>query len=374
MTTSMPFLRAATAACALLLATALPAVAATPATKAKPRPEDGRPFGRTPAVMTLAADIAEREPELDRDQVASLLAEARRLPAVRQLILPAPASGMQKNWAAYRARFVEPQRIAAGVQFWREHARWFEEAQHRHGVPAEIIAGVLGVETYYARHMGNFRVMDALATLALDFPVQEAGRDRSAFFGEELRALLKLSNEHAADPFDYRGSYAGAMGMPQFMPSSWLRWAVDEDGDGRIDLRNTPADAIGSVANYLAQHGWVPGLPTHFAVAPPADLEARARLLEPDIVPSFSAAEFAAEGAQLDAAAADFDEALLALVELRNGERGAPSYVAGTRNFYVVTRYNRSSYYALAVIELGQAVARAYRHTTGNGTGGDAAR
>ena len=362
MTPMSVLLRAAAAALAVSFT---PLHAAAPRAKAvgakAGAADEGRAYGRSPEVLALAADFAEREPSLDRDRIADTLAEARRQPGVRQLILPAPASGMAKNWAAYRARFVEPQRIAAGVQFWRAHAAWFEEAERRYGVPAEVIAGVLGVETYYARHMGNYRVLDALATLALDFPVQEAGRDRSEFFRDELRALLLLSSEHAADPADWRGSYAGAIGMPQFMPSSWRRWAVDFDGDGRIDLRGTPADAIGSVANYLAQHGWVPGLPTHFGVQPPADEAARAALLEPDIVPTFSAEEFAAQGARLDPAAQAHEDALLALVELRNGERGAPSYVAGTRNFYVVTRYNRSSYYALAVIELGQAVAQAVR-------------
>lgn len=366
MTPMSVLLRAAAAVLAASLT--LPLHAAPPSAKAVGakaanggKADEGRAYGRSPEVLALAADIAEREPQLDRDRIAATLAEARRQPGVRQLILPAPASGMAKNWGAYRARFVEPQRIAAGVQFWREHAAWFEEAERRYGVPAEVIAGVLGVETYYARHMGSYRVLDALATLALDFPVQEAGRDRSEFFRDELRALLLLSDEHAANPAEWRGSYAGAIGMPQFMPSSWRRWAIDFDGDGRIDLRGTPADAIGSVANYLAQHGWVPGLPTHFAVVPPPDDAARALLLEPDIVPTFSAAEFAAQGAQLDPAAQAHEDALLALVELRNGERGAPSYVAGTRNFYVVTRYNRSSYYALAVLELGQAVAQAVR-------------
>ncbi|HRP28351.1 MAG TPA: lytic murein transglycosylase, partial [Burkholderiaceae bacterium] len=151
-----------------------------------------------------------------------------------------------------------------------------------------------------------------------------------------------------------RGSYAGALGMPQFMPGSINRHAVDFDGDGRIDLRDSSADVIGSVAHYLAEYGWRRGVPTHFAVAVPVDAADRALLLGPDIVPTFSAAQFAAHGAVLAPEAQRFD-GLLALVELQNGA-AAPSYVAGTSNFFAITRYNQSSYYAMAVIELGEAV------------------
>lgn len=146
------------------------------------------------------------------------------------------------------------------------------------------------------------------------------------------------------------------MGMPQFMPSSWLRFAIDFDHDGAIDLHGNAADVVGSVAHYLAQFGWVPGEPTHFAVAPPADPAERTVLLEPDILPTFDAAELERRGARLAAEARDH-AGKLALVELHNGD-APPSYVAGTQNFYAITRYNWSSYYAMAVIELGAAVAR----------------
>ena len=173
-----------------------------------------------------------------------------------------------RNWAAYRARFVEPVRIRAGVRFWNEHAATLARAEREYGVPAEIIAGILGVETLYGQHMGSFRVMDALATLAFDFPAAHPrAAERQAFFQGELEQLLSLADRTGTDPFALRGSYAGAMGLGQFMPSSWVRWAVDFDGDGRIDLFQSPADAIGSVANYFQAHGWVPGLPTHYALA-----------------------------------------------------------------------------------------------------------
>ncbi len=309
-------------------------------------------YGRRGDVMALAADMAERR-ALDLAWVEATLAQARHVPSVVRLMQPAPP-GTAKNWAAYRARFVEPVRIRAGVAFWREHEAWLRQAEARFGVPPEIIVGIVGVETIYGRHPGNYRVLDALATLGLDFP-KDARRDRSAFFREELEAFLLLCRQRDCDPLAPRGSYAGASGMPQFMPSSQLRYAVDFDGDGRIDLDTSGADVVGSVANYLAVFGWQPGLPTHYGVNAPTDVSDRAALLLPDILPSFSAAQFGERGAVLDSAGRQH-EGPLALVELQNGE-AAPSYVAGTQNFYAITRYNWSSYYAMAVIDLGQAVA-----------------
>ncbi len=309
-------------------------------------------YGRREDVVALAAGIAERR-ALDAAWVEATLAQARHVPSVVRLMQPAPP-GTPKNWAAYRARFVEPVRIRAGVAFWREHEPWLREAEARFGVPAEIVVGIIGVETIYGRHPGNYRVLDALATLSFDFP-RDARRDRSAFFREELESFLLLCRQRGSDPLEPKGSYAGASGMPQFMPSSQLRYAVDFDGDGRIDLDASGADVIGSVANYLAVFGWQPGLATHHGVNAPTDVSDRAALLLPDILPSFTATQFAERGAVLDAAGRSHPGPL-ALVELQNGE-AAPSYVAGTQNFYAITRYNWSSYYAMAVIDLGQAVA-----------------
>jgi membrane-bound lytic murein transglycosylase B len=306
---------------------------------------------RRDELLALAADVAAQR-GLDAAWVEQTLLHAQRLPAVLRLMQPAPA-GTAKNWAAYRSRFVEPLRTRAGVAFWREHAHWLREAEARWGVPPEIVVGVIGVETIYGRQLGDFRVLDVLTTLSLDFP-KSARRDRSAFFRDELATYLLLCRSQDLDPLALRGSYAGASGQPQFMPTSLLRYAVDFDGDGRVDLRHSAADTIGSVANYLAEFGWQRGMATHHAVLEPVDARDRATLLAPDIVPSFSAAEFGALGAVLDPAGQQY-AGPLALVELQNGD-AAPSYVAGTQNFYVITRYNWSSYYALAVIELGQAV------------------
>ncbi len=310
-------------------------------------------YAHHPAVARFAAEVAERQ-RLPLPWLESQLAQAQRLDAVRKLVMPPPA-GTAKNWAAYRARFIEPQRIKAGVAFWRDNETWLQEAQDRWGVASEIVVGIIGVETFYGRITGNFRLIDTLATLAFDFP---AGRkDRSAFFRGELEEYLVMCAREGADPQAIKGSYAGAMGLPQFMPSSVNRYAVDMDGDGHINLQRNAADVIGSVAHYLASFGWERDLATHFEVAVPVDSADRALLLGPDIVPSFSAAQFAEHGALLGKAGRAH-EGLLALVEVQNGD-AAPSYIAGTQNFYVVTRYNWSSYYALAVIELAAAVKHA---------------
>jgi membrane-bound lytic murein transglycosylase B len=321
--------------------------------KAVPAPV---PYGQRDDVMRFADEVAERNPDLDAGWVREQLAQSRYVAAAAQAIMPPPA-GTAKNWAAYRTRFIERERIAAGAAFWRANQAWLAQAEERWGVPPEIVVGIVGVETFYGRIMGDFRTVDALATLSFDFPAGR--RDRTPFFREQLEELLLWCHREGRDPQSVMGSFAGAVGLPQFMPGSINRYAVDFDEDGRIDLIRTDnaADVIGSVAHYLAAFGWQRGLPTHYSVAAPVAVVDRATLLVPDIVPSFTAAQFAEHGAELPPEARAH-QGLLALVELQNGT-AAPSYVAGTSNFYAVTRYNWSSYYALAVIELGQAVARA---------------
>ena len=321
----------------------------------------GKPFGERESIEAFVKELHASE-GFDEAALRRTLAQARSLPLVQKLIMPPPA-GTAKDWAAYRARFVEPRRLQAGLAFWEQHEAALARAEAQYGVPAELIAGLIGVETFYGRMTGGFRIIDALATLAFDFPTGR--KDRSPFFRSELAEFLKLARREGLDPLAVKGSFAGAMGWPQFMPGSWNRYAVDFDGDGRVDLVNSPADAIGSVANFLVQHGWQPGLPTHFGVAPPVDTSERARLLQPDILPSFNAAQFAEAGAEL-AEAGRAHAGPLALVELQNGS-AAPSYVAGTSNFYALTRYNWSAYYAMAVLELGRELGR-LRGTSGSAT------
>ena len=323
-----------------------------PASAAPRRDEDLVTYGWREDVMSFAEQAAQNQ-GLDAAWTREALSRARFVPAVARLIMPPPA-GTAKNWALYRSRFIEPLRVRAGMAFWADNERWLAMAQERWGVPPAIAVGIIGVETIYGRQTGSFRVLDALATLSFDFPAGR--RDRTPFFRSELEAFLLYCQREGLDPADPLGSYAGAMGLPQFMPSSLLRYGIDFDEDGRIDLHRSPADVIGSVAHYLAQFGWERDVPTHFGVAAPVEVRDRALLLVPDIVPSFSAAEFAGHGAVLDAAGQTYGDKL-ALIELANGD-AAPSYVAGTRNFYVITRYNWSSYYAMAVIELGDAIRR----------------
>ncbi len=316
----------------------------------------GTAYAGREEVMRAADDIAERR-DLDRDWVRQAIGQARYLPRIARLMEPPPA-GTAKNWRLYRSRFIDPVRINAGVKFWQTHRETLERAEKEYGVPAQIIVGIIGVETIYGQQMGSFRVMDALATLAFDFPaIHPRARARTEFFKTELEQFLSLTHRTGADPLALRGSYAGAMGMTQFMPSSWAKYAIDFDGDGRVDLFDSPADAIGSVANYFRTFNWQPGMPTHYPVRFDSGKPDLGALLAPDILPTFSVASFLGKGAVLEGAALQHPGPL-ALIELQNGE-DAPSYVAGTDNFYVITRYNWSSYYAMAVIDLGREVAMA---------------
>lgn len=313
--------------------------------------------------MQLAREIAAQH-QLDANWVQAMVAQAEPVPAAVRLMRP-PGPRSFGNWRAYRGRFVDSTRIHAGVEFWYRNEATLARAAAEFGVPAEIIVSIIGVETLYGRNTGSFSVRDALVTLALDFPAEHPrAAQRQAFFRDELGHFLQLCQQTGMNPADPLGSYAGAMGLPQFMPSSWRRWAVDFDGDGRIDLWQSEADAIGSVASYFRSHDWQPGMPTHYAAYPLPDANLAA-LLEPDIQPTFTPTQMSALGVVLrpDALAHDGP---LALIKLENGNPAvaghAPSYAAGTHNFYVVTRYNHSSYYAMAVIELAQAIAAVRQH------------
>jgi membrane-bound lytic murein transglycosylase B len=318
-----------------------------------PQAAQGTFYATRDDAMQLADDIAARR-DLDRDWVRQAIGQSRYLPTVAKFITPPPA-GTVKNWRVYRSRFIDPVRINAGVKFWRANREALERAEKEYGVPAEIIVGIIGVETIYGQQVGTFRVMDALTTLTFDFPAKHPRAvARREFFQGELEQFLSLTSRTGTDPMTLRGSFAGAMGLPQFMPSSWVKYAVDFDGDGKVDLFNSPTDAIGSVASYFKAFNWQPGMPTHYAVTfdkSKLDMDA---LMAPDILPTFSIASFTAKGAVLEGAALEH-QGPLALIELQNA--GAePTYVAGTENFYAITRYNWSSYYAMAVIELGREV------------------
>lgn len=309
------------------------------------------------------ADALSQQHGLDRAWVRQTIGNARFIPAIQKQMQPA-GHGFVKNWNVYRSRFIEPLRIETGTTFWLNNADTLARAEQEYGVPPEIIVGIIGVETIYGRHMGSYRVIDALATLAFDFP-KSAERDRSPFFQDELAQFLLLQRQAGLDVASVKGSYAGAIGLGQFMPSSWIKYAVDYDGDGKIDLRGSAADAIGSIASFLKASNWRPGVPAYYPVTFDHAKLNTLTLLAPDIRPTFSAAEFTANGVVLDEQARHHSGPL-ALVELLNGDPESdgsePSYVAGTDNFYAISRYNRSSYYTLAVIELGATIKAEVMH------------
>ena len=321
---------------------------------AKSSVAQGPLYADRPDAMQFADDMAERR-GLDPVWVREAIGNARYSATVSRLMQP-PAQAFVKNWRVYRSRFIDPIRIKAGEKFWLANQATLERAEKQYGVPAEIIVGIIGVETIYGKDTGSFRVLDALSTLAFDFPASHPrAQERSAYFKGEIEQFLSLQSRRGGNPLEPRGSYAGAMGMPQFMPSSWVKFAVDFDGDGTIDLWNSPADVIGSVASYFKAFNWQPGMATHYPVSfDTARLDMDA-LMAPDILPTFSVASFTNKGAVLEGAALQH-KGPLALIELLNGP-DAPQYIAGTENFYAITRYNWSSYYAMAVIELGQEVA-----------------
>lgn len=346
----------------LLAASVLPV--STWAQKA-PRPtstaQSGSSYAQHAGAMQFAQEISQRH-QLDPNWVHETIAQARFLPQVPPLMLPSNQSGA-KNWQLYRSRFVEPVRIRAGVRFWKKYQSTLDKAERLYGVPAEIIVGIIGVETIYGQHMGNFRVLDTLATLAFDFPAAHPrAQVRQTYFRGELEQFLLLAQKNSMNPLLPKGSYAGAMGLGQFMPSSWARYAVDGNGDGQIDLFGNAQDAIHSVANYFVAHGWQSGTATHYNVTLDPNSADLKTLLAPDIRPSFSASQMAEYGVKLEPEG-QIHAGPLALIELKNGTQ-APQYVAGTANFYAITRYNWSSHYAMAVIELGQAVAQARNHGT----------
>ena len=295
-------------------------------------------------VRTFVAGMVDQHGFIE-SELLGMFAQARRSDEAVRLISPAPP-GFKRSWQAYRARFLDGLRIREGLRFWSEHEAWLDLAATRFGVPPEIVVAIIGVETLYGRITGEFRVLDVLTTLAFDYP------QRGDYFRDELEQFLLYSREAGLDVFSVRGSFAGAIGLPQFMPRSIRRFAVDLDGDGVIDLQSNPADAIGSVASFLAGHGWRAGEPVRFEMS--FDNEGRlGPLIEAGIRPKFTIGELADYGVSSTEPVAL--EMPLALIDLPNGDKPA-SYYLGAQNFFTITRYNRSSFYAMAVYELARAL------------------
>ncbi len=291
----------------------------------------------------LIAQMVE-EHGFDRDELSAVIGKAQRQDSILEAI--ARPAEKAKPWYEYRKIFVTKKRRDAGVAFYKEHEATLKRAAKEYGVPAEIIVAIIGVETYYGRIAGRYKVLDALSTLAFDYP------KRSPFFTKELKHYLLLTREQGQDPAVLTGSYAGAMGYGQFMPSSYRNYAVDFDGDGKVDIWHNPVDAIGSVANYFKRHGWKTGE----EVVAPAVLGKNVpiSLFNDGLKPKHTLGEYAAEGLTTPMRLPADTPATAIRFEQQKGY----SYWLGLPNFYAITRYNHSAMYAMCVYQLSQSIAR----------------
>jgi membrane-bound lytic murein transglycosylase B len=303
---------------------------------------------QAPEHYALRADVAGFIQELverhafDAEELRLVFSRARREDAVLAAMRAQPRQA--DSWDAYRTLFVNQRHLRAGLEFWQEHRQTLARARRAYGVPEEIVVAIIGIETFYGRNTGRWRVIDALATLAFDYP------PRAPFFRGELENYLLFARELELDVFSVKGSYAGAIGIPQFMPGSYLRYAVDFDGDGATDLRANAADAIGSVANFLLQHGWERGAPVQRgARVAGAGHEA---LIAGNPLPRHTLEELGKAGVEVRGAPLPADTRAV-LLRLETPERPA-DFRIGLHNFYVLTRYNRSAFYALAVADLAE--------------------
>ena len=296
---------------------------------------------KDPQVRAFVDDMVDNY-GFDRTELVLLLKKAKK----QQSILDAISRPAEKTkpWHEYRAIFLTDKRIESGARFWKEHEAELLQISSQTGVPPEIIVGIIGVETFYGRITGKYRVLDALATLAFEYP------PRSAFFSKELREFLLLAREERMDATDATGSYAGAMGMPQFMPSSFRAYAVDSSADGKRDIWNNWSDVFGSVANYFVAHGWKAEAPV---VAQATLGDNWAGELPPNQLKASETIGSLSEQGVLFATELGVDEkGQLLTYENADGNE----YWVGFHNFFVITRYNRSVMYALAVHQLGQAI------------------
>jgi membrane-bound lytic murein transglycosylase B len=314
-------------------------------------------YANNPNVDAFINDMVARY-DFDSSALHELFNRVSYSTTAVKLVTPSPSPSI-KNWRVYQSRFIEPVRINAGVKFWRANQAALQRASEQYGVPPEVIVGIIGVETIYGKYMGNFRALDALTTLTFDYPNTPNRAERQATFRKNLEDLLVWTRDSQIDPTTVLGSYTGAIGIPQFLPSSIVQYAVDYDGNGRIDLRASPADAIGSVANYLNKHGWESGRPVVWRIAGDVGSQGIAQAAadgQPE--PHWSLAQLLKAGMLMNEPALNLASEAgtpVTVVDLPTPARPT-EYTLGTKNFYVLTRYNRSFFYALAVYQLGEAV------------------
>lgn len=283
-------------------------------------------------------------------ETRALLADARILDSVLDAI-QRPAE--RKPWYEYRKIFIREKRIARGVKFWKAHAAPLSRAAELFGVPPEIVVAIIGVESFYGAYRGRFRVLDSLATLGFRYP------KRSKFFLSELESFLLLTGEEHLDARRVKGSYAGAMGIAQFISSSYRHYAVDFDGNGARDLIDSPEDAIGSIANYLAGHGW--RADSAIAIRAEVDGDAFRKVVEQGLKPHSTLNSIRSHGVRIPAVVDGDELGALLEFETANGHE----YWVGLTNFYVITRYNHSRLYALAVYQLARRIRERYQAATG---------
>lgn len=285
------------------------------------------------------------EHDYDREALAATLTEAE----TRQSILDAISRPAEKTlaWHEYRDIFLTEERIEAGADFWRAHEDVLRHISEKTGVSCEVLVGIIGVETYFGRITGDYRVLDALTTLAFDYP------PRAPFFRRELEEFLLLVREEGMDATEATGSYAGAMGMPQFMPSSYRAYAVDSSNDGRRDIWSDWHDVIGSVANYIVENGWKRGTPVVAQATLGSNWQGKATPGENSLSPTDTIESLSRQGVMFATELPDDHESQLLVLEGEDGDE----YWVGFHNFFVITRYNRSVMYALAVHQLGKEIA-----------------
>lgn len=309
-----------------------------------------------PGVEAFVDDMA-RKHAFDADRIRQWLGEARHQPRIIELI-STPAE-RTLEWHEYRAIFIKPERVVQGVAFLQEYRAAFERAEAEFGIPREIIAAVIGVETWYGRYLGPHRVLDSLTTLAFDYP------PRSRFFRSELEQFFLMVREQGFDPAELKGSYAGAMGYGQFISSSYRHYAVDFDGDGVADIFDNPVDAIGSVANYFDEHHWRPGGPVAMRLGD--DIQVPDRLVTRELKPRFTVSDYRTAGVDVPDSLAGDEPARILRVEGADG----PQWWLTCHNFYVITRYNHSHLYAMAVHELAGELEQGLAGAANSGAGPD---
>jgi membrane-bound lytic murein transglycosylase B len=314
-------------------------------------------YANNPNVDAFINDMVARY-DFDESALHALFAGVSYSATAVKLVTPSPSPAV-KNWRVYQARFLDQVRINAGVRFWRANQATLQRAYEEFGVPPEVIVGIIGVETIYGRFMGNFRVLDALTTLSFDYPGTANRADRQATFRKNLEDYLVWTRDSQIDPTTVLGSYTGAIGIPQFLPSSIVQYAVSYDGNKQIDLRTSQADAIGSVANYLRQNGWENGRPVVWKIGSDAgSLGVAQAAADGQPEPHWPLDQLLRAGLLLNEPGVDIASEAgtpVTVVDLPSPGRGT-EFMLGLKNFYVLTRYNRSFFYALAVYQLGQRV------------------